>query len=476
MDTRKVDVAIIGAGSAGLAARRAAVAHGASVVLIEDGPYGTTCARVGCMPSKLLIAAADVAHEVAGAGRFGIRVGETRVDGAAVLARVRAERDRFVGFVVESVEALPAAERLRGRARFLAPTTLAVGDELRVEARAVVIATGSSPTVPPSLDAVRDRVLVNDDIFELPALPASLAVVGTGIVGLEIGQAMHRLGVRTAFFARSERRGPLTDPEVRAVAKRIFGAELDLRPDGAPTAVHDGDGVLLRWQERNGQVRQERFDAVLAATGRLPNLGDLALEQTRLELDELGVPRFDPRTMQCGDAPIFLAGDVSNYRPVLHEAADEGALAGRNAARYPAVQAEIRRTPLLIAFTDPNLAMVGEAFAALDPQQTEVGTVSYDDQGRARVMGQNAGLVRIYGRRDCGTLLGAEMVGPRVEHTAHLLAWAVQQQMTVTRALEMPFYHPVIEEGIRTALRDLCARLKLRPPENKRDLECGPGT
>ena len=316
METRKVDVAIIGAGSAGLAARRAVVAHGASVVLIEDGPYGTTCARVGCMPSKLLIAAADVAHEVAGAGRFGVRVGEVRVDGAAVLQRVRDERDRFVGFVVDSVEALPADERLRGRARFLAPTTLAVGDDLRVEARAVVIATGSSPTVPPSLDAVRDRALVNDDIFALTTLPASLAVVGTGIVGLEIGQAMHRLGVRTAFFSHSERLGPLTDPEVHAVAARVFGAELELHPNAALSSVPDGDGVLLRWQERNGQVRQAHFDAVLAATGRRPNLADLGLEQTRVALDERGVPRFDPRTMQCGDAPLFLAAIASASRPV----------------------------------------------------------------------------------------------------------------------------------------------------------------
>jgi len=476
METRKVDVAIIGAGSAGLAARRAAVERGASVVLIEDGPYGTTCARVGCMPSKLLIAAADVAHEVAGAGRFGIRVDGVRVDGAAVLARVRAERDRFVGFVVDSVEALPAGERLRGRARFLAPTTLAVGDALRVEARAVVIASGSSPTRPPSLDAVRDRVLVNDDIFALTELPASLAVVGTGTVGLEIGQAMHRLGVHTAFFSHSERLGPLTDPQVHAAAVRVFGAELDLHPNAALSSVPDGAGVLMRWQERNGQVRQERFDFVLAATGRRPNLGDLGLEQARVALDERGVPRFDPRTMQCGDAPIFLAGDASDYRPVLHEAADEGTLAGANAARYPGVRAEIRRAPLTIAFTDPNLAVVGEPFAALDPDLIEIGAVSYDDQGRARVMGRNAGHVRIYGRRDDGTLLGAEMLGPRVEHTAHLLAWAVQQQMTVLQALEMPIYHPVIEEGIRSALRDLCARLKLRPPENKRELECGPGT
>jgi dihydrolipoamide dehydrogenase len=101
--------------------------------------------------------------------------------------------------------------------------------------------------------------------------------------------------------------------------------------------------------------------------------------------------------------------------------------------------------------------------------------VSYADQGRARVMGENAGLVRVYARRQCGTLVGAEMFGPRVEHTAHLLAWAVQQRLTVEQALASPFYHPVVEEGVQTALRDLSAQLLVRPPAVARDLECGPG-
>ena len=160
METKRVDVAVIGAGTAGLSARREAVRAGRSVLLIEDGPYGTTCARVGCMPSKLLIAAADAAHEARGAGRFGVRVDGVHIDGAAVLARVRAERDRFVGFVLDGVEEIPAGERLRGRARFVAPTTLQIGDALRVEAGAVVIATGSRPIVPPSLAGLGDAVLL----------------------------------------------------------------------------------------------------------------------------------------------------------------------------------------------------------------------------------------------------------------------------------------------------------------------------
>lgn len=193
MQTLNVDVAIIGAGSAGLNARRQVETMGKRALLIESGPYGTTCARVGCMPSKLIIAAADAAHEVRGAGRFGVRVPDgARVDGRAVMTRVRAERDRFVGFVVRDTEAIPAEQRLRGRARFVGPNTLevrsAVGPDevVRVEARAVVVATGSAHVVPPPFDALRDHVMVSDDVFELEDLPASLVVIGTGVIGLEL--------------------------------------------------------------------------------------------------------------------------------------------------------------------------------------------------------------------------------------------------------------------------------------------------
>lgn len=473
MNNRTVDVAVIGAGTAGLSARREAIKLGASVLMIEGGPYGTTCARVGCMPSKLLVAAADAAHHVATAGRFGIRVPDgVTVDGRAVLERVRSERDRFVQFVLDSVDAIPDGEKLRGHARFDGPTTLLVDDHTRVEAKAVIVATGSSPNLPPVLHAVREHVLLNEAIFELTDLPASLAVFGTGVMGLEIGQALHRLGVRTTLFSRSEQLGPFSDPVVHAAAAKVFGAELDLQPNVMPAVTHDGKAFLIEWTDRTGAARSARFDALLSATGRHSNFDQLDLARAGVR----GVPAIDPHTMQCANLPIFFAGDVTAYRPLLHEAIDEGEIAGANAARFPDVRAQRRRrTALEIVFTNPNMAIVGVPFAALDQQHAAVGCVSYANQGRARVIGENAGVVRIYARRAGGELLGAEMFGPRVEHTAHLLAWAIQRGVTAVEALELPIYHPVIEEGIRSALRDLCANLKLRPPERPRDLECGPG-
>jgi dihydrolipoyl dehydrogenase len=457
MRTVRTDVAVIGAGTAGLAAYRAAKAAGRSSILIEGGVYGTTCARVGCMPSKLLIAPAEAAHAVERFAGFGLR-GDVSIDGRAVMARVRRERDRFVGFVTQGVDALPAADKLHGYARFVDDTTLAVGD-LRVEARATVIATGSSPAYPPAWEALGDRLVTNETVFEWTDLPASVAVFGPGVIGLELGQALHRLGVRIKVFGRGGGVGPLADPELIAEARRVFDGEFYLDTDAHADVSREGGAVVVRYRAVDGETRVERFDYLLAATGRSPNLRQLAVEHTSVTRDARGVPVFDPETMQCGNAPIFIAGDATSDLPLLHEAADEGRIAGDNAARFPAVHAGMRRAPLAIVFTDPQIAIVGHGWRAARDVAHVAGTVSFDDQGRARVMQRNRGLLRVYAEAGTGLLLGAEMLGPDAEHLGHLLAWARQLNLTIADMLKLPFYHPVVEEGLRTALRDAYAKL-----------------
>ena len=475
MNSLDVEVAVIGAGTAGLAAFRAAKSHGKSAVLIEGGPYGTTCARVGCMPSKLLIAAAEAAHGIAHAPGFGVHADNLRIDGRAVMARVRAERDRFVGFVLDGVERIPEALRLRGHARFLDADRLQVDEHTVVHAERIVIATGSKPQVPAALRDANQRLVVNDDVFEWHDLPESVAVIGTGVIGLELGQALHRLGVRVAIFGRSARLAQLSDPQVTAVAARVLGGELDLRCHATMlAATDDGERVQLRYRDARGTEHTEHFRYVLAAAGRIPDVKQLGLEHTGLELDAHGVPRYDKHTMQCGASAIFIAGDANDERPLLHEAADQGRIAGDNAALFPAVRPGLRRSQLNIAFTDPQIALVGQSSAELG-DKVACGEVSFEDQGRSRVMRQNRGLLRVYGEHGSMRFLGAEMIGPRAEHLAHLLAWAHQNAMTVPAMLEMPFYHPVIEEGVRTALRDLNEKLQRGVPEIEHCTDCTPG-
>lgn len=200
----EVDVAVIGAGTAGMGAYRVARAWTDSVFLIEGGAYGTTCARVGCMPSKLLIAAAQAAqaaHQARCTEPFGVQVERVTVDGVAVMARLQRERDRFVGFVLDTIESIAPCKRLAAKVAFQDAHTLVTEQGQLIKAKRIVIATGSIPALPPVLKGLAARLLTNENLFDLPTLPRSLAVFGPGILGMELAQAMSRLGVSVKVLA-----------------------------------------------------------------------------------------------------------------------------------------------------------------------------------------------------------------------------------------------------------------------------------
>lgn len=479
MNKREVDVAIIGVGTAGMVAYQRVRKVTDKVVLIEADQYGTTCARVGCMPSKLLIAAADNARQMRLGELFGVSSGDVHVDGRRVMKRVRAERDRFVGSVIRSVEKFPEEHRLMGHARFVGPNRLVVGNDTDVHAQRIIIATGSRPNVPGFLKDAKDRLVVNDDIFEWHDLPDSVAVFGPGVIGLELGQALSRLGVRVRMFGAGGAVGPIQDGRIRDYALKTFNAEFPLDPSADVKKVERvDDGVAITLSDGTGGEKTEMFDYLLAATGRRPNIDGLDIQNADIELDEKGVPLFDPHTLRCGQSHIFIAGDANNSLPLLHEAADEGRIAGDNAGTHPDVRAGLRRTPLAVVFTDPQIATVGLTINQVDERchgRFAVGEVSFEDQGRSRVIGKNCGLLRVYGEHGSGLFMGAEMFGPAAEHIAHLLAWSAQRRLTVSEMLEMPFYHPVIEEGLRTALKDLNRNLSIGPAPEEGCTDCGPG-
>ena len=358
-----LDVAILGAGTGGLAAYREARKYTDRLAVFDGGELGTTCARVGCMPSKLLIAAAEARHRAQHVEQFGLSCGETSVDGRAVMERVRSERDRFVGFVLESIDEFDAAHVVREHVRFIDNHTLETTGGRQVTARAIVIATGSRPAIPPPFEAAGDRLITNDHVFDWDTLPESVAVFGAGVIGLELGQALHRLGVRTQLFGRDHSVGPLSDPMVRDYAGKTFANEFTAHWH-SDTKISQGENqVVVEWS--GDSPGAENFDYLLAATGRRANVDGLGLENTNLEVDQRGVPIYDPLSMRAGDSHIFIGGDAVVDLPLLHEAADEGRLAGENAARWPEAYRRARRTGLGIVFTDPQIGIAGRSHGDL---------------------------------------------------------------------------------------------------------------
>ncbi len=454
---REVDVAIIGAGSAGLYALSQVRKETNDFLLINDGPYGTTCARVGCMPSKSLIRIAEYYHEREYFEKSGIQNSDKlSVSIHDVLKRVRKHRDILVAGNVKNVTRL-GDKVLSGKAEFINVNTLKVGED-EIIAKKIIIATGSTPVVDKKWEAFKEYILTTDELFEQEDLPSTLGVIGLGVIGLELGQALSRLDIQVTAVHSKEFIGGLSDPEVNQNMLELCEKEF------SDIWLGGGRAVLSKVDDKikiKNDVNEVLVDKVLVAIGRKPNLDSLKLENLGIELDKRGMPRFDPQTMQVQDLPIYITGDVNADRPLLHEAADEGRIAGYNAVSDQ--KKFKRKVPLAIVFTDPNIALIGKDYKEIKDDEN-VLTVSYDfkEQGRAFLMNKNAGLANLYVDKNDGKLLGAQIAAPHGEHLAHHLAWAMEQELTVNDMLKLPFYHPTLEDGLYSLLLKCVKKLGLK--------------
>ena len=457
---REVDVAILGAGSAGLFALSQVKRETDNYVLIDGGELGTTCARVGCMPSKVFIQVAEDFHRKSIFAREGINGGEElSVDVPAVMEHVQDLRDVFVDRTLGATDNLDAAHLIDGYAKFISNDTIEVNGE-QIKAKSIIIATGSIPVIPAAWQDFADDVLTTDEFFELEDLPASMAVIGLGLIGLEIGQSLHRLGVNVAAVDQLNIIARLEDDKVNDLAIATIGKEFPLWLGHAATLEKVENGIQVSAGDKQMVVAK-----ILASLGRKPNLDSLNLDATDIKLDGNGVPVYDPLTMQVGDLPIFIAGDVNAERPILHEAGHEGRVAGYNAVRHvvdgPVVKFK-RKVPFAITFCEPNIATVGAQLSELNENEIAIGEIQFAPVGRALIMGKNRGLLRLYVQKSDGLLLGASMCCVKAENLAHLICWSIQQGLTVFDMLKMPFYHPVIEEALQAALYNVLSQLDVK--------------
>ncbi len=458
MKKRQVDVAIIGAGTAGLYALREVKRVKKSFVLIDRGPLGTTCARVGCMPSKVALHAAELWSMREEQKEYGISgTDNLEIDRQAAWAKVRSMRDGFAAGASGNAVKAGGERLLMGEAKFIEPTVLEVRGEEgteRIEAKAVIIAVGSRPVVPGFLAPFKDHLITTDELFELEELPKRLGVLGLGAIGLEMGLAMQRLGVKVVGADMADSVGGIRDPEVAKYAQEAFADEFPMYLGEAANLEAAEQGVQLISGENRVTV-----DKVLVALGRRSNIDQLNLAEAGFELDDKGLPHFDEETLKVKNHPVYVVGDANGYRTLMHEAAVEGAVAGFNASRDEA-QAFERKVPLAIAFTQPDIVSVGASFDQLSEDDIFIGTALTETDGRSRILTKKSGVLRIYADRKDGKLLGASMVGARAEHIAQFLALALTQKLDVYQLLDTPFYHPVVEELVQTALRDIARQME----------------
>ncbi|MDO5666567.1 MAG: dihydrolipoyl dehydrogenase [Alcaligenaceae bacterium] len=461
MKERQVDVAIIGAGSAGLYALREVKRADKSFVLIDRGPLGTTCARVGCMPSKVALHAAELWSMREEQKNYGISsTQKLEIDRKSAWAKVREMRDGFAGGAANNAKKAAGDHLIMGQAKFIEPTVIEVtGEEStqRIKAKSVIIAVGSRPVVPGFLSEFKDFLITTDELFELEELPERLGVLGLGAIGLEMGLAMHRLGVKVVGADMADAVGGIRDPEVAKFANEAFVDSFPMYLGQEANLEKAEQGVQLISGEHHVTV-----DKVLVALGRRSNIDQLNLAEAGFALDAKGMPSFDQNTLKIDNHPVYLVGDANAYRTLMHEAAAEGAMAGFNASR-DTEQAFARKTSLAIAFTQPDIISVGASFDSLDEAQILIGAAYTESDGRSRILSSSKGILRIYADKSDGKLLGASMIGTRAEHIAQFLALAVAQKMTVHELLAVPFYHPVVEEMVQSAVQDIARKMEPSP-------------
>ena len=454
------DIIIVGAGTAGISAYKEAIKFTSNILIINQGPWDTTCARVGCMPSKVLISTANRMYDIEHADEVALQV-EAHIDRSGVMQHVRQLRDRFTAATLLEVDSWDKSHKVSGAAKFINANTIQVNDQ-HYQAKSFILAVGSTPNMNAEWKAeLGDRYINSNDIFELEQLPQSLAVIGSGVIAIELAQAMTRLGVETTVFARSHKVGSLSSPQLQPLACKELSQAMNIKFKVLPENIKKHQqGALISFTEDRPQTLE--VDYVLSAIGRVSNLISLDLKQINSQFSDIKKLPINNHTKQLGEYPIFIIGDAFSQTPLQHEAAIEGKFVVESCLNFPKLKDLKTLTPLSVVFSAPEMAISGQSHKQLtDANVTFVtGHISYENQGRARVLGKNRGAAEVYVDVNTRQLLGAELFVESAEHMGHLLSWIISEKLTVDQILEKPFYHPTLEEGLRTALKHARRQLK----------------
>jgi dihydrolipoamide dehydrogenase len=447
------DLIIIGGGTAGLSALKEAKKHTYNVLLIDDGITGSTSARVNCMTSRSLIHAAklyDSRKKMPAAGIVGTE--QITPDIPSVMQKVREKRDYFISHMEKEAESLKE-HIIQGTARYESPTTIRADGRL-FHTKASIVATGSSPFIPSKYKEYAPHIITVENIFERKDLPKKMAVIGLGAIGLEMSQALAKLGIDITAIDKNERVGVVSDPDINDTILKALAEDMKIWLRADPDIKQTEKGIILYTKNKETIV-----DGIFMSAGRTPNLGKLGLKRIGVDTNGDGVPPFNRYTMQIPGQPIYMAGDVTDEHAILHEASDEG----RRAA-FHALNGDKEHLPryqqLQVIFTKPVTAVVGDTEYAMRHDSVIVGEMNFTDQAHAVLGDENHGKIRLFADEEGGYFRGAEIMTPAAEHLAHFLAQALTQRLTLEQILKTPFYHPTLEEGLKTALQDALSKIK----------------
>jgi len=423
MPVDEYDLAIIGAGAGGLTAANFAVQLGAKVALIEKNRIGGDCTWIGCVPSKSLLKAAKIAHDVRRAGRFGICATAPQTDMQRVREYIRETiHDIYQSHTPEALRA-KGIHVILGAGRFIDAHTIAAGDH-RLHAKKILITTGARPKMPP-IDGLETVPFVTyEGVFENDSLPQAMIVIGAGPLGLELAQAYRRLGAEVTVVA--EQLLPNDEPDARKVIQEVLEREgLKFVWDTAKSARRDGGTIVVQTRSQ-----EARGDLLLVASGRTPVVDGLDLENAGVKYSEKGVPVDNQ--LRTNLEHIYSAGDAAGGYQFSHLAGWQAFLAARNAL-IPGSSKGLTDLVPWVTFTDPEVAHVG---LTEDQARQKFGNVTVDRSDmrhvdRAVCEDERDGFIKVVTQKD-GTILGATLVGSRAGEMITEFILALDRRMKIS--------------------------------------------
>ena len=454
-------IAIIGSGGAAMAAALKAVEQGAQVTLIERGTIGGTCVNVGCVPSKIMIRAAHVAH-LRRESPFdgGMPPTPPTILRERLLAQQQARVDELRHAKYEGIlDGNPAITVLHGEARFKDGQSLVVrlndGNERAVAFDRCLVATGASPAVPPIPGLKESPYWTSTEALVSDTIPERLAVIGSSVVALELAQAFARLGSKVTILARSTlffREDPAIGEAITA-AFRMEGIEV-LDHTQASQVAHEGGEFVLT--TGHGEIRA---DKLLVATGRAPNTRSLNLEAAGIALNPQGAIVIDSG-MRTSVEHIYAAGDCTDQPQFVYVAAAAGT---RAAINMTGGDATLNLTAMpAVVFTDPQVATVGysEAEAHHDGIETDSRLLTLDNVPRALANFDTRGFIKLVVEVGSGRLIGVQAVTPEAGELIQTAALAIRNRMTVQELADQLFPYLTMVEGLKLAAQTFSKDVK----------------
>ncbi len=458
---QSLHIAVIGSGGAAMAAALKAVERGVRVTLIERSTIGGTCVNVGCVPSKIMIRAAHIAH-LRRKSPFdgGIEAASPAIRRERLLEQQQARIVELRHAKYEGIlESTPAIAVLRGEACFKDDRSIAVrlaeGGERVVAFDRCLIATGASPAIPP-IPGLKDTPRwTSTEALASDSIPARLAVIGSSVVALELAQAFARLGSRVTILARHTlffREDPAIGEAVTA-AFRAEGIEVLEHTQASRVAYANGEFVLTTGQ---GELRA---DKLLVATGRTPNTRALNLEAAGVAVDAQGGIVID-RAMRTSSPHIYAAGDCTDQPQFVYVAAAAGSRAAINMTGSEAVL-DLTTIPAVV-FTEPQVATVGhsEAEANREGIETESRTLTLDNVPRALANFDTRGFIKLVAEAGSGRLIGVQAVAPEAGELIQAAALAIRTRMTVQELADQLFPYLTMVEGLKLAAQTFSKDVK----------------